>query len=409
MRPGRALACLAAAASLAAGCGGADEAPPPDAGWTSFGGDPANTRWSPLADVDTRSVGRLGVAWTHDEPAGGLWETFPLVDGRTMYLTSTGGDVLALDATTGRRRWTFQPQTDFLAAGGGAEVQPVSRGVALGDGRVYVLTYDERLIALDAETGAERWTVRVADTAQGYTGTSPPSFHDGVLYVGSAGSDARASRGFVAAHDARTGRRLWRTFTVPPGVGGGRVWMPPTVDPKTKTVYAGTGNPSPAIATGRDGCIEHASGIVALDAATGEVQWGESEVCGDTWDFDGGQPPLLFDAREDGDPDTPLRVAAHANKSGLHTLYDAVDGSTLFKPRRLVEQTDPRPRPTKDGVRVCPGALGGVPYGPAALNPTVRTLFQTTVELCTTYRTGTAPPGPRIQLGGGSATVDAAR
>jgi alcohol dehydrogenase (cytochrome c) len=422
----RAATAVAAILSLAAavalpGCGSRSSDgshPVRDVGWTSFGGTPDGARFSALAAIDRGSVARLGVAWTLDQDRRlGLWETYPVVVGRTMYLTTNTGEVLAVDARTGRRRWSFAPTVDFLASGGGPETAPVNRGVAVGGGRVYLLTYDEQLIALRAATGAVLWRTQAADPGQGYVATSPPTYSRGRLYLGSSGSDAAGTRGFVAAFDAATGRRRWRTSTVPPpgrggvpaGGGGGRVWMPPTVDARTATVYAGTGNPSPALTSGpRHGCIRWASGLVALDARTGGLRWGASEVCPDLWDYDGGQPPLVYDARVGG---RRTRTVAHANKSGAYTLRDAATGTPLAPPADVA--SDPvaarrtRPRPDAAGRRICPGAFGGVPYSPAALDPRGRTLYQPTVELCMIYRTGARQAGgPRVQLGGGSARVD---
>lgn len=369
----------------------------PDVGWASFGGTPDAARYSPLAQIDRANVARLTTAWTFSQDKRlGLWETFPVVSNTTMFLTTNTGEVVALDATTGKRRWSYAPQVDFLAGGGGAEVSPVNRGVAIGAGRVYLLTYDEQLIALDARTGRRLWRTQAADTAKGYVATSPPTYAGGRLYLGSSGSDPRATKGFVAAFDARTGRRIWRTPTVAEN-GGGRVWMPPTVDARTDTVYAGTGNPSPAL-DAREGCTRWASGMVALDARTGRVRWGATEVCSDVWDYDGGQPPLVYDSRTG-------RAVAHTNKSSLQSLRDARTGALLAKPKPLVAQR--RPRPDAHGKTVCPGALGGVAYSGAAYDATRRALYQPVANVCMTYRTGTGgPAGPRVSLGGGSATVD---
>jgi glucose dehydrogenase len=382
----RTAAAAGVAALLLGGCGG-DAARPPDVGWTHFGGDAAQSRYSTLDQVSTDTVSRLGVAWSFDPGrATDQWESFPVVAGRTLYVTTNSGEVIALDAVTGRRRWSYAPEVDLLAGGGVGEVQPVNRGVAVGGGRVYLLTYDDQLIALRPRDGHPLWRVRVADPASGVVQTSPPTYAAGRLVVGGTGSDARGVGGSVSAFDARDGHRLWRVVTA---THGGRVWMPPTV--KGDTVYAGTGNPSPALEASRRGCPDWTSGLVALDLRTGHLRWGAREVCGDTWDYDGGQPPLLHDGR-----------VGHANKSGVYRLRDARTGKTTTPPTTLADRT--APRPDARGRTVCPGALGGVAYSPAALHPTVSTIYQPTVRLCMTYRTGRPTPRPRsIRLGGGSA------
>lgn len=359
-------------------------------GWAHFG-DAAQSRYSPLDAIATDTVKRLGVAWTFDPGrATDQWESFPVVAGRTLYVTTNSGAVIALDAASGQRRWTYAPDVDLLAGGGVGEVQPVNRGVAVGGGRVYLLTYDDQLIALRPRDGRPLWHTRVADPATGVVQTSPPTYAAGRLIVGGSGSDARGVGGSVSAFDARDGRRLWRFTTAS---RGGRVWMPPTVDAEAGVVYAGTGNPSPALDAARRGCPQWTSGLVALDLRSGRLRWGAREVCGDTWDYDGGQPPLLAGGR-----------VGHANKSGTYWLRDAASGAPVARPTTLAAQTRPRPRPSRRGRTVCPGALGGVAYSPAALHPGLRLIYQPTVRLCMTYRTGRPAPRPRsIRLGGGSA------
>ncbi|MDW5597454.1 PQQ-binding-like beta-propeller repeat protein [Conexibacter stalactiti] len=404
-----AVAALVLAAALAlAGCGGGggdDATPPPgppaDVGWPRFGNDDDQSRFSPLAAVDRDSVDRLGLAWSWAPEEMALWESFPVVAGRTLYVTTNTSQVIAFNAATGARRWTYTPQVDFFA-GGAVGQQPTNRGVAVEDGRVYLVTYDARLVALDAATGRELWSTRVADPRSGTTGSSPPTFWQGRLIVGSSGSDARGSRGFVAAFDADEGEQLWRFWTVAEGRGGGRVWMPPTVDARSGIVYAGTGNPSPALSERpRRGCERWVSGMVALDARDGTLKWGANEVCGDVWDYDGGQPPLLYETRVDG---RDVRAVGHANKSGTYWIRDAESGRRLAPPRALIAQTTPRPRPSRRGTTICPGALGGVAYGPAAHDPRSRTIFQGAVRMCMTYRTGDRElGGAPVLLGGGSA------
>jgi alcohol dehydrogenase (cytochrome c) len=376
---------------------------PADVGWPGFGNGSDQARFSPLTQVSRATVARLGVAWSYAPgPEMAQWESYPVVVGRTMYVTTNTGQVLALDAGSGARRWTYTPRVDFLFGSRAGQLQPTNRGVTVAHGRVYLLTYDDQLIALRADDGRALWSVPVADPRGGTIESSPPTYWNGRLIVGSGGSDAAGVRGFVAAFDAASGRRLWRFWTVGPKRGGGRVWMPPTVDARSGLVYAGTGNPSPALTSGRRrGCEDWVSGMIALDARSGALRWGAHEVCGDVWDYDGGQPPLLYDARIGG---RTVRAVGHANKSGTYWIRDAATGAPLAPSQALGAQTSPRPRPTARGTTICPGALGGVPYSPAALSAATRTIYQPTVRLCMTYRTGDRnPDGARILLGGGTA------
>jgi alcohol dehydrogenase (cytochrome c) len=384
--------------------------------WPWFGGSQTGTRATALTDIAPSNVRRLGLAWSRSigEHAA-LWESYPIVRGGLMYVTTNAGQVLALDPVNGRTRWTYTPVVPLVGGADGGP--PINRGVTVAGGLVFAVTTDDRLLALDARTGRLRWRRRVAEPSTGATQNSPPAYWRGRVIVGSAGADVGV-RGFVAAYAARTGEELWRFDTVPPpGVGwmpagtrggGGHVWMPPTVDPTTGTVYAGTGNPSPSIVPSRTGCARWTDATIALDARTGRLRWGHSEQCGDVVDSDSGQPPVVFDAHRGG---RTVRTVGHANKDGTYWLLDAATGRVAAKSRALVPQTQPRPtgRDVARGVRVCPGALGGIAYSPAAV--TGSTIFQPAVVQCMTYRTTADArrrgPGSVVGLGGGLAQPDA--
>ncbi|MDO8186562.1 PQQ-binding-like beta-propeller repeat protein [Conexibacter sp. JD483] len=412
MRRGATAAALAAVVALAsalgaAGCGSGESrtttAPEPgaDVAWPRFGGDDDQSRFSPLAEVSTANVGRLGLAWSW-QPGDDttLWESFPVVAGGTLYVTTDSGQVVAFDAAAGVRRWSYTPQVDLLTATAEGQV-PVNRGVAVAQGRVYLQTWDARLVALDADDGRELWSVPIAPGEPGVTGAGPPTYDGGRLVVGGSGSDPAGTRGFVAAFDAADGHELWRFHTVPRERGGGRVWMPPTVS--GGTVYAGTGNPSPALTGGRRGCEPWTSGMVALDARDGRLRWGATEVCDDVWDYDGGQPPLVYETDVNG---IATRVVGHANKSGSYWLRDAASGRELAPPTQLIPQPARRPRPTRAGTTICPGALGGVAYGPAAHDPRGGTIFQGAAVMCMVYRRGAhSQSGRAVRVGGGEARV----
>src|SRR5919201_329418 len=133
--------------------------------WPLFGGTSDNTRFAPLAQINTTTIRRLRVAWRRDEGFGQFtWETFPVVVGRRMYLTTNTDAVWALDAATGAVIWTYAPRVNFFASGVGAKngagmelAPPTNRGVAVAAGKVYELTFDCHLLALDAATGKLLW------------------------------------------------------------------------------------------------------------------------------------------------------------------------------------------------------------------------------------------------------------
>jgi glucose dehydrogenase len=353
----------------------------PDADWPAFGGTTDNTRYSPLRQVNATNVGRLAVAWTRGEGFGQTtWESFPIVVGATMYLTTSTNAVWALDAATGAMRWSYAPRVDFFrrVASGGATF-PANRGVAVADGLVYELTFDCRLLALDARTGQLRWQVPVADPAQGYYETTAPVAWNGIVLVGSSGGDSGA-RGFIAAYSGRTGRELWRRYTVPaPGQGwmpatgrhgGGAVWMPPVIDTATGILYAATGNPSPDFTgAARPGADPDTDGILALDARTGRAIWFTSLVRHDVSDYDAASPPVLIAAGH---------AVGEAGKSGLFTLLDMATGRLLHPPARFVTIGSA-------GSVTCPGELGGSNYSPVGYDPVRALAYVSGIDYCGSY------------------------
>jgi glucose dehydrogenase len=353
-----------------------------DAGWPVFGGTQDNTRHSPLGQIDASDVGRLRVAWTRSEGFGqSTWESFPVVVGTTMYLTTSTDTVWALNAVTGAPKWGYAPRVDFFpaASGQGGSYFPANRGVAVYGGRVYELTFDCRLLALDAATGRLIWQARVADPRQGYYETTAPTVWDGIVFAGSSGGDSGV-RGFIAAYSARTGRQLWRTYTVPaPGHGwvpatghhgGGAVWMPPVVDYSTGILYAATGNPSPDfIGAERPGGAPYTDGILALRARTGRVAWFTSLVYRDVSDYDAASPVVLVRG---------VHGVGEAGKSGLFYLLDAATGRPLRAPARFVTTG------AAGSVR-CPGELGGSNYSPLAYDPATRAVYVSGIDYCGVY------------------------
>jgi PQQ-dependent dehydrogenase (methanol/ethanol family) len=402
-----ALATVVLAALFCGGCGGggdaADGLDQPGAGgggrssvdWPRWGNDAGNGHYARLDQIDRDNVDRLRLAWSLQGPRRQIgWETFPIVVDGTMYYDTGSDQVFAVDASSGRELWSYAPAVDLLAAPGARPPTPVSRGVTYGAGRIYVVTGDARLIALDAKTGRELWQRRVADPRSGNTMNSPGTFWRGAIVVGGP-AGAAGLRGFVAAYRAGDGRPLWRTQMVPPrgsgwrrgpGSGGGDVWMPPTIEPRSGTVYVATGNPSPGFDnSARHGCNPMANAVVALDGASGEVLWSRTLVCEDSWDYDTVQSPLVF-GDEDGAGSGEEAAVGAASKAGFYAVFDAVSGKPVARSPYLTRYSRPHRRPTRRGVVVCPGTYGGIEYGPPAYSPREGLVYQPGNQMCMRYR-----------------------
>ena len=202
-------------------------------------------------------------------------------------------------ARPGNINWTYTPEVDFSQSTGvGGYGVSVNRGVAAEGGKLFMLTFDDKLQAVEQKTGERLWSSTVADPATGAYESMAPTAYDGKVYVGDSGSEDGV-RGFVAAYDQKTGKQLWKFYTVPKagtgwvpkGGGGGTIYMPPTIDPKTGIVYVGTGNPAPVIVGAkRPGKNLYTDSLLALDANTGELLWYHQEQAHDLWDYDAESP-----------------------------------------------------------------------------------------------------------------------
>lgn len=386
----------------------------PNVDWPLFGNTTDNTRYSSLAQINRGTVQKLGVAWTMQEgPQLAVWETDPIVVNGVMYLSTNIDQVIAVNAATGTLLWKYTPKVNFyLAVAGGGGGVPTNRGVTVANGKVYLLTFDDQLTALQSSTGEVLWKTQVADPHEGYSETSPPTYWNGMLIVGSAEGDA-GLRGFVAAYDAQTGKQIWRFWTVPargqgwmPATGfhgGGDVWMPPTIDTTSGILYFGTGNPSPDIMTSiRPGCNPWVDAVVALNARTGKFLWGHTQVCPDAWDYDSHQATMLFNVQRGG---KTIRAVGQGNKEGYYWIFDARTGQTLAKSPALSKETLPRALPTAKGVLVCPGSSGGIEFSPAAYSPLTHAIYQQALNLCQIYQLATTQevqthPKAAVDVGG---------
>ncbi len=395
--------------------------------WLTHGGDWQERRYSKLALINANTVGALKPAWSAAFDTGRGQEATPIVVDGVMYVSTAWSKVYALDAATGRQIWYYDPQVPGPT---GAHVccDVVNRGVAVYEGRVYLASLDGRLIALNAGTGKPVWSVRMFEyPSRRYSSTSAPRAARGKIFIGNAGADF-GGRGFVSAYDARTGRRVWRFYTVPGDPagkpdgevsdsvlkakalptwsgdwlkygGGGQVWNALVYDPDFNQIYMATGNGFPWNQNYRSnggGDNLFISSIIAVDADTGAYHWHYQETPGDRWDYDAIADMTLVDLAL---PGGVRKVLLHAPKNGFFYVLDRRTGAVLsadaFVPginwATGVDLTTGRPNIVpaalyKDAPWLgVPGGGGAHSWNPVAFNPTTGLLYIPAAESSTFY------------------------
>lgn len=331
--------------------------------WLTYGGTYDEQHFSGLAAISKKTIGNLGLEWEHVfDTARGLEGTPLVVDG-VIYATTSWSKVHALDATTGKLLWSYDPkvpgETGFRAC-----CDVVNRGAAVYDGKVYVGTLDGRLIALDAKTGKLVWSVVTVDQSKPYTITGAPRVVKGRVLIGNGGAEYGV-RGYVSAYDAETGKLAWRFYTVPPAKGakpdgaasddviakmqstwdgdyskfggGGTVWDAIVYDKEFDQVLIGVGNGSPwnhRIRSNGKGDNLFVSSVVALDANTGKYKWHYQGTPGEAWDFTQTQPIVLASLKIDG---AERKVMMQAPKNGFFYVIDRSNGK-LISAKNFVPQ-----------------------------------------------------------------------
>lgn len=359
------LAALVAAGALARGTAVPGAAV--GANWAQANGNAQGGRYSALRQINTANVKSLRPVWTYKSSDLGT-EDYPLeVDG-TAYVAANGDYVYALDARTGSLKWSWiAPSNGQVSTWG-----PLGpRGLGYGAGQVFVAAGDAVLYSLNATTGAVDWSLKLASPKLGYGETVAPLYYDGVIYIGSSGSDLGA-RGFEMAVSATTHKVLWTHYNAPPpgtgwekatGVsGGGDVWETPTLDPAAGVLYIGTGNPAPDLyGLGRPGPDPWTDSIVAISMKTGKTVWGFQEAPHDLWDYDAASPPVMF-------PTGAGMGIGEAGKDGYWYELSSTSGTLLTMPEAFVIENHVAP-PTKGRVLNWPGTTGGSEWSPVPYDP----------------------------------------
>jgi quinohemoprotein ethanol dehydrogenase len=420
----RTIACALAIAAGMVVSGAACSADSTDATqWTSVGRTADEQRFSPLTQINRDNVSRLGLAWFADFDTNRGQESTPLAIDGMLYVSTAWSKVKAYDARTGRLLWAYDPKVPGEFAGRGC-CDVVNRGLAAWNGRIYVASYDGRLIALDAHTGAVAWEVLTLDHDKPVTITGAPRVIKGKVLIGNAGGEFGV-RGYLSAYDATSGKLLWRFYTVPGNPadgfetpvmrtaartwngkwwelgGGGTVWDGIAYDPGLNLVYFGTGNGSPwnrrYRGTGGGDNLFVAS-IIAVNADTGAYAWHYQEVPGESWDYDATSPLMLADLKVGG---RPRRVLMQAAKDGFFYVLDAKTG-TVISAKSYVTTTwasaidiktgrpvaDPQARYDETGKAfvVQPGGQGAHSWHPFSYNPTTGLVYFSAIETSTAFK-----------------------
>jgi lanthanide-dependent methanol dehydrogenase len=448
-RAAASLAALAVAslAALAAGCRGdsgaatasgiasgaidpgarvIDPGTPDDGQWTAAAKDPANTRYSRLAQITAANVATLTLAWSFDTGSRHGHEGAPLVVGDTLYvITPFPNRLIALDlAHKGAVKWRYEPPVERAAAGV-ACCDLVNRGGAYAHGKIYYATLDGHALAVDAATGTLAWRTKLADINQGETITMAPIVVGDRVLVGNSGGELGV-RGWLAGLDAATGALVWRAYQTGPdrdvligpsfrpfyaldrgkdlGVttwppdrwrqGGATVWGWLSYDPELDLVFHGTANPGPWNAAMRPGDNKWSAGIFARRPATGEAIWFYQWSPHDLWDHDGVNESIVVDLEVRG---ARRRVLLHPERNGYVYVLDRETGEVLsadpfvhittsrgvdLVTGRLEVVHEKEPRPGRISRELCPFAPGAKDWEPSAFSPQTGLLYIPHITMC---------------------------
>ena len=404
--------------------------------WASQAGDNANHRHTTLKQINGSNVSQLQVAWTMSTGVLRGHEGSPLVIGDTMYMhTPFPNNVYAINLKDQTFKWKYEPKQD-------ADVVPVmccdtvNRGLAYGDGKIFLQQADTTLVALDAKTGKVVWSVKNGNAKIGETNTNAPHVFKDKIYTGISGGEFGV-RGRMQAYDIKTGRLVWKGYSegtdaemimdpaktmtwtngkmAPVGkdsslktwqgeqykLGGGTTWGWYAFDPKLNLIYYGSGNPGTWNPQQRPGDNKWSMTIWARDADTGMAKWVYQMTPHDEWDFDGVNEMVLLDVNRGG---KTIPAVAHFDRNGFGYTLNRVTGELLvaekYDPQvnwaTKVDMKSGRPivdkkfspgttGPDVDVKGICPAALGSKDEQPSSYDPATGYLLVPTNHVCMTY------------------------
>lgn len=435
-------ACVGSLAAFAAGGASANDElnrlsqNPKD--WVMPAGDYANSRYSKLNQITTSNVGKLQVAWTFSTGVLRGHEGGPLIIGNMMYVhTPFPNKVYALDLSQDNKIvWKYEPKQD-------PNVIPVmccdtvNRGVAYGDGKIFLHQADTTLVALDAKTGRVEWTVTNGEPSKGATGTSAPLVVKDKVLIGISGGEFGVQC-HVTAYDIKTGKQVWRAFSEGPDdqimfdaekttvlgkpvgkdsslktwegdqwkIGGGCTWGWMSYDPALNLVYYGSGNPSTWNPKQRPGDNKWSMTIFARNPDTGMAKWVYQMTPHDEWDYDGVNEMILSDQQIGG---ARRKLLTHFDRNGLGYTLDRATGELLVankydpkvnwttgvdmnkssptygRPKVVDDYSTDKQGEDHNNKGICPAALGSKDEQPAAYSPETQLFYVPTNHVCMDY------------------------
>jgi PQQ-dependent dehydrogenase (methanol/ethanol family) len=397
-----------------------------------------NQRYSSLSQINASNVSKLQVAWTFSTGVLRGHEGGPLVVGDVMYVhTPFPNVVFALDLNQdGKILWKYEPKQD-------PNVIPVmccdtvNRGVAYGDGKIFLHQADTTLVALDAKTGKVAWSVKTDDPSKGATGTDAPMVVKDKVYVGVSGGEFGV-KGWLAAYSVKDGKEVWRAYSEGPDkdilvdpqkttslgkpigadsslkswqgdqwkIGGGATWGWYSYDPQLNLIYYGTGNPSTWNPKQRPGDNKYSMTIFARNPDTGEAKWVYQMTPHDEWDFDGINEMILADQEIGGQT---RHVLVHFDRNGFGYTLDRGTGELLVaakydpavnwatkvdmdksspkygRPEVVAKYSTEHNGEDANTQGVCPAALGTKDEQPAAFSPDTGLFYVPTNHVCMDY------------------------
>ncbi|MEN3301032.1 PQQ-dependent dehydrogenase, methanol/ethanol family [Pseudonocardia sp.] len=363
--------------------------------WLTYYGAYDGQRYSPLDQINTENVKRIGPAWIFQAGTTGMiagastysFEAAPIVVDGVMFVAGWDGWVWALDAKTGVEIWRYKHAIPFdvsLCCGN------VNRGVAVAQGKVFFVTANAHVVAVDATNGKRVWDKTYGDVRAGESATVAPLIVKNMVIVGSSGGEFGV-RGHLDAFDIESGEHVWRCYMVPkpgePGAetwpsdgeawarGGANCWLTGTFDPETNLLYVGTGNPAPDFdGEVREGDNLYTDSIVAVDADSGQIRWHYQCTPHDVWDYDSIAECILFEQDD-------RKLLGHFDKNGYFFVLDRTNGE-LVRITPFVDritwgaitrdgQVTARVYPDKEGepVHFYPGPAGAKEWTHAAYSP----------------------------------------